>query len=554
MSSDPPRPKRSRSTYYMNKLYGQPIWLGRSFARSISMNPRHLEVQEYGHWIAKLQSFAPVGKSLIRNIHPQHGIWSSEPDTTRNTNNLLNISAISNNTTPDGAARGCYVDIAAVIPLPAPRKKLPRRSRGLCPPSDFVGKTVQWFFDSVLAVRSYIEPSFLRIIGLLAPLLVELKLGAPRNAPDMETYHGKLSSLLSSAQTQGLKQALALFGSWRFRYQGSVILIAGAGDDFTVCRVTRGWGRRRRLKAPEEREEEGAEKEEVLPSAAASAAQAKLNEYDARPPVDIDENMKEIDDYVDQLEDYSESEVDSDDSDEELHPTGLTKARYKEVQPLRTDALAKYRVAKRARKDRIQFAAQLHEYGGRAQRTRNVVMADGGQERLEALEQAEQDAAEEFESAAQALARALPPVRHDTLRAFPAADMDIYHRSLDLDADDPFYEKRTAEEFFKGNGDTPWSRVLHVGSKEADDFFRYIERDIRRCEAKERERRRGLVFPSYGEDGSVPDDNNNDENDTGDETDDETDDEGDSEGEESVKGKGKAKAKAPSRKRKTRSD
>ncbi|KAF7302238.1 hypothetical protein MIND_00790800 [Mycena indigotica] len=243
---------RNRSSKLKNNLFTvfslhtvlqECIFLGRCLSSSSSMDPRHLEAYIYGFWTMLLLRHISHERHVIRLLQPQWPIWSSQDD---NDKRMLDMSLLSTKTTPDGGARGVYVDLAIVIVQTEPRWKVLRYAQGVISVAKLAGQTLGWFFENLYAMPMFaaFEPAFLRVVGLRAPILLELKLGPPRHSLCMADFHRKLTALLQAAKRQAEKQARALYASWRFIGQEFVITVAVAGEYMTMRRWTRKWGRR----------------------------------------------------------------------------------------------------------------------------------------------------------------------------------------------------------------------------------------------------------------------------------------------------------------------
>ncbi|KAF7332655.1 hypothetical protein MKEN_00148300 [Mycena kentingensis (nom. inval.)] len=229
--------KASPAVALRRYLFFQSVFLGRCLCWSASMDPRHLEAYIYGFWTMLLCN--PLGGNwtgLIRILQPQWPIWSSTKDLSKR---LADTSFLSTVTTPDKDARGKYVDFAIVIVQTAPRlDPLPHFIR-IYLHYGIAGMTLNAFFDHFLPNNLHLQPSLLRVVGLLAPIMLELKLGPPRHAVDLWCFHLTLSNLFSEGQEQAEQQALSLWASWRFRGQVSLISVAVSGDYMRLRRSTR---------------------------------------------------------------------------------------------------------------------------------------------------------------------------------------------------------------------------------------------------------------------------------------------------------------------------
>ncbi|KAJ7264434.1 hypothetical protein B0H12DRAFT_1068695 [Mycena haematopus] len=126
----------------------------------------------------------------------------------------------------DGDAEGVYVDIAIVMPVVQPRYVEELGAVG----EELDNKSLHDFREICLWVS-----------GFEAPVLGELKPGPTRHADNIKSFYLNLTGLLRQGMLQVEAQALCLFCSWRFATQSHAILLAGAGDYYRVCRVTREW-------------------------------------------------------------------------------------------------------------------------------------------------------------------------------------------------------------------------------------------------------------------------------------------------------------------------
>ncbi|KAF7294199.1 hypothetical protein HMN09_01148300 [Mycena chlorophos] len=480
------------------------------------MDPCHLEAYIYGFWFLVLFQYVPAtsGGSFIRIIQPQWPIWSSARDTRSRA--IVNAARLSLGSEPDGLARGVYVDLAVVIIRTMPRKKLPRRSRGLYSPLQLAGKSLQWFFENFLVDHPALEPSFIRVVALMAPVLVELKLGAPRHAPDLPTYYNELSGLIQDAERQAEKQALALYASWRFRFQQYGFSIAGAGEDFSVCRTTRSWAnkdlpqRLNGLAGDFEKDDDDDDEEQPNPPPnpnSSSAAQSKqekarntlIDSYTLVAPSYIDARREEIDQLCDDAEDEDDEE--SEDRDD-VHASGVPRSDFTRIDEARRAAEDALRMRARAQRLHQDFDAKVEVL-------KNEIRAGRSGPRVQrSMAEAEQQLANHLANYREAVASCrtamtdlvsiLKPTQNDTLRPFSEADINLYHRFTFAASDSrSFYETRTPEDFFSGQENTVWSGVLHLGTQLAEDYLRYIEGQVRQWELEEIQRRSHVYFPSY---------------------------------------------------------
>nr|GAT43569.1 predicted protein [Mycena chlorophos] len=483
----------------------QSIFLGRCLSHSFVMDPRHLETYIYGFWAMALFGYASSRQTnLIRLIQSQFPIWSSQRDLA--TRNLLNNGGISAATQPDGTARGVFVDLAVIIPITEPRKKLKKRTRGLWPTAGLAGKSLDWFYANVVARFPALEPAFLRVIGLLAPLLIELKRGPPRHASSLSGFYLRLCQLLEAAKEQVEKQAMALYGSWRYRSQDHVFVIAASGDYFVVGRVQRSWANFRDV--PDDGDVDGDVGDDVASDQSdgivpvgpldgssqsrrdqASAA-AELAAFERCRPADIQASMARIDALCEDFE--SESETD-DECDEFGAPIDDT---YTEIEELRLKAKAQEAKCRKAARALAEFDSDA---GTNRRSARPATTTSRSQQKMK-LQVKLEDAEEDFAQAARNFARLLKPVLNDTLGPFQVEDLELYHRSqANLDAF--FYETRSPQDLFADqvqlDGPLEWSGVLRLGTALADEYLQFIDEDVKQLEDEELQRRKEVKFPDY---------------------------------------------------------
>ncbi|KAF7294169.1 hypothetical protein HMN09_01145300 [Mycena chlorophos] len=437
------------------------IYLGRCLSHSFVMDPRHLEAYAYGFWAMLLFGYASSRQvNVIRLVQTQFPIWSSPRDMATRT--LLNNGGVSAATQPDGTARGVFVDLAVVIPITEPRKTLKRRTNGLWPTANLAGKSLDWFYTNVVAKVPALEPTFVRVVGLKAPLLVELKRGPPRHASSLFSFYWRLWQLLKVAKRQAEKQAVALFGSWRYRRQDRVFIVAGSGDYFAVAQPVRAWANLRDIPANSpvdsgdaasdgqvEAADDESDSDDISDDASASTpssigtksrrdryhAQRSLLAYENCRPADIQANMAQIDILCEGLEAESEPEDGYDEYGAAIDAT------HHEVEVLRRKAKTQEANFNKAAQALSAFAS-----GSNRRSARPGPQSNSTQQQTN-LENKRDDAEVGFGQAARSFALVVKPVLNDTLGPFRTDDVELYHRS-EAGLDSSFYETRSPQELF----------------------------------------------------------------------------------------------------------
>lgn len=194
-------------------------------SRSSYIDPRHLEHYTYPSWTTTAAMFIlrhalPNGSSFI--VAPQFPIYTSPRDLLNHIlgtmpdpnvsvdpdlSDVINISTV---TVPDKTARSVFVDVAIMTPVPVPRRglKLKVKPQHQKPTSVY----------DVLSNKA-LNPRYLDVDELLAPILIELKPGPTRHPKDLDTFLTAVMFRLRAAQQQATEQSFCLFASWRFASQ-----------------------------------------------------------------------------------------------------------------------------------------------------------------------------------------------------------------------------------------------------------------------------------------------------------------------------------------------
>ncbi|KAJ7197653.1 hypothetical protein GGX14DRAFT_374853 [Mycena pura] len=206
-------------------------FLGQAICHSTTVDPRHLEHLTYTHWTGDIAALIIDGGLKFSLIAPQFPIYISPKEPS------LGPDSSSGVTETDGEARGVYVDIAIVTPILKTRYLEEIRSIA----NIVEGSSVQEFFDRVLPKHPGLSPRCLWVSGFEAPLLAELKHGPTRHPQTPLQFYTNLLNLITAAMQQVHRQAICLFCSWRFGTQDNVILLAGAGDYYSLRWVNRKW-------------------------------------------------------------------------------------------------------------------------------------------------------------------------------------------------------------------------------------------------------------------------------------------------------------------------
>ncbi|KAJ7864277.1 hypothetical protein B0H14DRAFT_3443626 [Mycena olivaceomarginata] len=190
-------------------------FIGLAVCHSTTIDPRHLEHYNYTYWTGDIAALIVGGKLRCCLIAPQFPIYVSLREALR-----PDTSFGSGNTLPNSEAHGVYVDIAIVMPI---------------------GKSLRNFLDDFLSKNPTLSPCCLWVSGFVVPLIAELKPGPTRHADKIDGFYASLSGRLRAGMRQADLQAICLFSSWMFAIQNEIILIAGAGENFRLRRVTRDW-------------------------------------------------------------------------------------------------------------------------------------------------------------------------------------------------------------------------------------------------------------------------------------------------------------------------
>ncbi|KAJ7023539.1 hypothetical protein C8F04DRAFT_1134201 [Mycena alexandri] len=207
--------------------------LGLAICHSTTIDPRRMEHYNYTYWTADVAALIVRGHLKHCLLAPQFPIYISPKEPF-----LADTSIGSARTMADGDAEGVYVDIAIVMPVVQPRyvQQLGALSEEL------ENKSLHSFFEDLLPEQlEELSPRCLWVSGLEAPVIVELKRGATRHAEKIDAFYHDLNLLLGRGMLQAEAQGLCLFSSWRFATQRRVVLLAGAGEYYTIRLVTRDW-------------------------------------------------------------------------------------------------------------------------------------------------------------------------------------------------------------------------------------------------------------------------------------------------------------------------
>lgn len=208
-------------------------FLGLAVCLSTTANPRRLEHYNYTYWTADIAALIVGGHLKHCLIAPQFPMYVSPREPSLGPN-------ASGRTEADGDAEGVYVDVAIFMPIAKPRDL---EDLGALAPQ-VAGKSLAHFFDKIIPQHlPGLSPRCVRVSGFEAPVLGELKPGPTRHPTGVKSFLKSLNLLLSEGTLQAEAQALCLFCSARFATQDEVLLLAGAGDYYQICRVTRTWSR-----------------------------------------------------------------------------------------------------------------------------------------------------------------------------------------------------------------------------------------------------------------------------------------------------------------------
>ncbi|KAJ7499448.1 hypothetical protein FB451DRAFT_38810 [Mycena latifolia] len=217
-------------------------FLGLAVCHSTTIDPRHLEHNNYTYWTGDIGAL--IGDKLKCSLlAPQFPIYVSPKGGPPNSppspesDIFPNLSLDSGRTEADSEAQGVYVDIAIVIPIIQPRHIEQLGTFG----TQLDGKSLKYFITTFLHQFPHLSPRCIRVSGFEAPLLGELKPGPTRHPNTIGIFHTNLTQLLGQGMAQAEEQALCLFCSWRFASQNEVLLLAGAGDYYKICRLNRQW-------------------------------------------------------------------------------------------------------------------------------------------------------------------------------------------------------------------------------------------------------------------------------------------------------------------------
>ncbi|KAJ7234305.1 hypothetical protein B0H12DRAFT_162240 [Mycena haematopus] len=205
-------------------------FLAMTVSHSTTVDPRHLEHHIYPYWTADFAALILSGELSYSLVAPQFPVYVSPKEISLGPN-------VSNKTQADGEAEGVYVDIAIVMPVVQPRYSDELGTIG----PELVGHSLSHFFDEFEPHLRGFAPRCLWVSGHEAAVLGELKPGPTRHTRKITYFIRDLNNLLEDARLQAQAQALCLFCSWRFGTQHEVLLLAGAGEYYQICRVTRKW-------------------------------------------------------------------------------------------------------------------------------------------------------------------------------------------------------------------------------------------------------------------------------------------------------------------------
>ncbi|KAJ7073987.1 hypothetical protein C8F01DRAFT_5902 [Mycena amicta] len=358
-------------------------------------------------------------------------------------------------TAADGDAKSVYVDIGVLLPIVEPRFPEDLGELG----AQVAGKSLAYFFTEVLPHHPEISPRCVRVIGLEAPVLGELKKLPPRHPKNIELFHASMVRLLSQAIVQAEAQASCLFCSLRFGTQEIVLLLVGAGPYYQIRIVSRQW-LLARLPVYTPASFDGF----------CDAANDAVDEDEEDDKGDKGDHKGDEGDEGDDLDDGAVWTESSEEEEEETHDP-------RKVQKQQT------------KRQKNRLAEQNAERQKRAEAAARV--ARQTQERKKRTE--ERAAKRDTQEQQYQKARRERPSTDRTLHLFSDAGLDVINRNkygVDL------FESKTAEMYFGNGGDTSWSKVLQLGSALSDTYMEKIQDFIRTATFEDREdaRRENVRF------------------------------------------------------------
>ncbi|KAJ7644508.1 hypothetical protein FB45DRAFT_1116007 [Roridomyces roridus] len=214
-------------------------FLGLAVSYSLTANPRRLEHYNYTYWTGDLVSLLFRGGLKNFLVAPQFPMYVSPKERELDAPPSFDSSMI---TEADADARGVYVDIAIVMPILQPRLGASvKEDWGTLAPK-IANQSMASFFTNILPTRlGSLSPRCVSVPGFIAPVVVELKRLPVRSAKNVDEYCTNLAGLLMSGKGQAEEQAICLFSSARFATQDDVFIVAGAGEYYQICWVTRRW-------------------------------------------------------------------------------------------------------------------------------------------------------------------------------------------------------------------------------------------------------------------------------------------------------------------------
>ncbi|KAF7332613.1 hypothetical protein MKEN_00144100 [Mycena kentingensis (nom. inval.)] len=383
------------------------------------------------------------------------------------------MSTISQRTVPDGTAHGVITDFATTIPVLATKPLLPLEKEVDGEDFDFRGMNLEEFITEFLPTPSR---------GASLP-------------------SARSSRVLRAAP--GSRNCYCIHGSWTSdrEFEGSIIVVAAAGDYFRVRRMTSECADES-MPTKAALQEKGRHRSDALNNDdTADAGTADLGaseEADASGPPSsgVDEStQRELNEF------------------ELVHPRLLRNNRAR-IQlllaraqaldepaptPANLSALDKLRAAGRAALGSLktltkqiddQQAALSEAQRELQQRPQpsahrcaelRTTIADATAQ-IKALQPHVRDRTKSAKDAGKKLGKALRPSTDPRRPLFSREDLDLCY-ALKWDPKNTFFETRPPEEFFgvpmgEDGPDTDWSGVLRLGNKLANDFLRFLEMRI----------------------------------------------------------------------------
>jgi hypothetical protein len=379
--------------------------IARSLCMSSWFNPRHLEHFEYIHYLSDAQACTAGSPDL--HVTAQFPIWRSPKDKQLDHGDVDVDASFA--TTADVAAKGVYTDLATILIHVAPH-----------PEANLEMADLMASLSSLLTAHGYVDPRIFSVVQVEAITLYEIKRGPWRHPTSVESFLRRLEILMTSAQSQSQTQGLFLFCSIRFAQQDEVLLVAGAGDYWSLSHMTR------------------------------SQAQAIKSKYTSEQLIEQGLALSEDTSTID----LEEEEIGTDDVFEEV---GDDLAEPVEVKSLLKEQWVKQKLASEKKE------AELRKRQNEARDARFLARSDK----------------KEVTATAEIFSKKTSPSSNRWEPPFPDATVDEYamlkrnHKVFEEVSPEVYLKAQSTQAAAQPNA-LKWTGYLHLGSLLSDQYLRYI--------------------------------------------------------------------------------